>query len=630
MHEDKRVRIVRVVAALEACAIAEFLGLLRLGGHASGYVTENHGGKGLRPLLFALPVAAALLTGIAVHVAFVRAPSERERNRYERWTLRLLPLLALWPLPALLFRGVLKENELFVMLLTGAMVWGLEQALSKAPLPFFGAEGPSLAVPPVLRKPWVPTVVACLLVTGMFVFACLGSIRIHDKMLTSNFDFGIFENLFWNTLHGRHGFALERSYFGEHAEYLLYVLLPVYALVPRSETLLVLQSLFIVGAGVPLYFLARRWLRNAWQAVVLVAVYLAFPTVQGCVFYDFHFLPLSVFFVLWAALFYAQRRYVGFWITVFLAAACREDVALGLAAVGAALVLVGRTKKLGAGLAVLGSVWFVYVKFFWMQRFGNQVFLDYYADLVPPGAQGFEAVVQTLVANPVYALSRVLSEDKLLLALHLLVPLAFVPVRRAGTLILFLPGLLVVGLATNRSAITQFQFHYSMHFVPYLFVAAIVTLAVRRERRRWPALAAMLLGSLIGAVQYDAFNWDTFHTSFQEVSFGWSSADAHRRANFDALVRLIPPNASVSAGEYEGPHLSHRTHLMSVKEGLGKMDYAIYSSRSLRWGGEEPLLRALRQGDFGVVETRGDLTLLKRGADTSKNAAAVHRLEHHP
>jgi uncharacterized membrane protein len=627
MHGDKRLRIVRIVAALEAYAIAEFFALVRLGHHTDAYVTENHGGKGLRALLFGLPVAAALVTGIVAHVAFVRVP--RERDRYVRWVELLSPVLVLWPLPALLFRGVFGANELFLMLLTGAMVWGLERALSNLPVPFFRGAPPSLGRLSSLNAPWLPTLVASLLVACMFAFACHGSIRIHDKMLTSNFDFGLFENLFWNTLHGRHGFALERPYFGEHAEYLLYVLLPVYALVPRSETLLVLQSAFIVGAGIPLYFLARRWLRSPWQAVVLVVVYLAFPTVQGCVFYDFHFLPLSVFFVLWAALFYAQRRYVGFWIAAFLAATCREDVALGLAAVGFALVLVGRTKKLGAGLAVLGSVWFVYVKFFWMQRFGNQVFLDYYADLVPPGARGFEAVVQTLVANPVYALSRILTEDKLLLALHLLVPLAFVPIRRAGMLILFLPGLLVVGLATNRSAITQFQFHYSMHFVPYLFVAAVVTLALRRRWQRWPALASMLLGSLICAVQYDAFNWNTFHTSFQEVSFDWSKQDERRLANFEALARQIPPNAAVSAGEYEGPHLSHRTHLRSVKEGLANMDYAIYSPRSLRWGGDEPLLAALRSGEFGVVETRGDMTLLKRGADTSKNIAAVQRIEHH-
>jgi len=627
MHDDKRLRIVRALAALEAYAIAEFFALVRLGNHTGIYVTENHGAKGLRTLLFALPVAGALSAGVAAHVAFLRAPSERDR--YERYTLLLLPVLALWPLPALLFRGVFATNELFLLLLTGAMVWGLERALSHVPVPFFRGEVRAVGPLSWLRKPWLPTLVASLLVAGMFAFACLGSIRIHDKMLTSNFDFGIFENLFWNTLHGRHGFALERPYFGEHAEYLLYALLPVYALFPRSETLLVLQSAFIVGAGIPLYLLARRWLRSGWQAVVLVAVYLAFPTVQGCVFYDFHFLPLSVFFVLWAALFYAQRRYVGFWFAAFLAATCREDVALGLAAVGFALVLVGRTKKLGAGLGVLGCAWFVYVKFFWMQRFGNQVFLDYYADLVPPGAHGFEAVVQTLVSNPVYTLSRILTEDKLLLALHLLVPLAFVPIRRAGMLILFLPGLLVVGLATNHSAITQFQFHYSMHFVPYLFVAAIVLLALRREWQRWPALASMLLGSLVCAVQYDAFNWDTFHTSFQEVSFDWSSADTHRRANFEALARLIPEDASVSAGEYEGPHLSHRQHLMSVKAGLGSMDYAIYSLRSLRWGGDEPLLAALKKGDFGVVDTRGDMTLLKRGASTSKNVAAVQRIEHH-
>jgi uncharacterized membrane protein len=227
------------------------------------------------------------------------------------------------------------------------------------------------------------------------------------------------------------------------------------------------------------------------------------------------------------------------------------------------------------------------------------------------------------VSNPLYTFSRTLTDNKLLLALHLLVPLGFLPVRQARTWPLFLPGLIVVGLSTSRSAITQFQFHYSMHFVPYLFVATVIALAVRKAAWRTPAITALLLGAAVSTVQFGAFFGESFRTSFHEVSFDWTRADAERAKNFAALAAKIPPTASVSAGEYEGPHLSRRNAIMTVKGGLGDKEYAIFSSRSLRWGGDVALRDALRSGTYGALDVRGDLALLKRGASTELNAKAL-------
>jgi uncharacterized membrane protein len=621
MVQVRGLRSAHFLVALEGYAFAELLALTMLGTRSESYVATGHAPRSIRLFLVVAPIVTAALTGVGAALVVPRLP--RGAEELVRWVKRCRPILFLWPLPALLARGLFSKNELFLMLLASAMVLGLEWSLSTEVARVVARRR---QLPAWLGRRWVPAATAVVLTVCMFAFACDRSLRLHEKMLTSNFDLGLFENLFWNALHGRQGIALERPYFGEHAEFLLYALLPIYALAPRPETLLVLQSAFIVGAAVPLYLFSRRLLQNDWHAVLLTAMYLAFPTVNGCLFYDFHFLPLSVFFVFAMAAFYVKRNRVGFWLAAFFAASCREDVALGLAAVGFALWMLGRTKRLALALGILGSVWFAVVKFVWMRQYGDQSFSDYYTDLIAPGTHGFEGIVQTLVTNPIYALSRTLTEDKLLLALHLLVPLAFAPLRLKKTLVLLLPGLLVVGLVTNGPAITRFQFHYSMHFVPYLFIAAVVALALRKRAKRPALLAAMALGSLISAVQFDAFG-ERVRASFENVSFSWTKRDTRRLRDFDALAALVPADASVSAGEYEGPHLARRLHLMSLKDGLGTMDYALYSLRSLRWGGDESLLPALRDGTFGVVATRGDITLLKRGADTSKNARAIARLE---
>jgi uncharacterized membrane protein len=613
-------RFVLVRLFLEGAALAYALSCLLRLDRAAAYVATNEGAAGMRPWLALAPLAcgAALAAG-----AFVLGRARPALTpRLELWSRRALPLLALWPLPLLLRRDAFLGQPLLACLVLAACVVGLEPSLRRAELwPLCQRLAKRLP-----SSPLAPRLALALVLVGSFVFGYTRALRVHEKLLTSNYDFGLFENLFYNALHGRHGIALGARYFVQHAEFLLYALLPFYALVPRSETLFFLQTLLIVGAAVPLFLLAERWLRSSWSALALALMYVSSPALHGPLLFDFHFLPLSACFVLWAAWFWATRRWLGFWLMVLLALSCREDVAIGVAAVGAGLALAGRTRRVAHALIGLGVLWFGWVKFVWMPRFGPTSFSDYYALLIPRGEEGFAAVVLTLLSNPLYALGRVLTADKLLLGLQLLAPLAFLPLRRCGTLFLLVPGLIVVGLSTSQVAIGQIQFHYATHFLPYVFIAAIVGLAVRPPRERWVLWPGMLLATLVCTLHFGAFFVSSFRTSFHEVSFDWSPGDAQRRADFDAIAALVPADARLSAGEYEGPQLARRAWLVALKQGIFGADYVLYSRRSLRWGGAPALREALASGGYGVLDARGDFVLLGKGASTARNAEAARQL----
>jgi uncharacterized membrane protein len=613
-------RFVFVRLFLEGAALAYAVSCLLRLDQAAAYLATNEGAAGLRPWLALAPLAcgAALAAGGFVLVRVRPALTAR----LELWSRRALPLLASWPLPLLLRRDAFFGRPLLVCLVLAVCVVGLEVSLRRAEL------GP-LCARLASRLPssrLAPRLALAALLVGTFVFGYTRALRVHEKLLTSNYDFGLFENLFYNALHGSHGVALGAHYFAQHAEFLLYALLPFYALVPRSETLFFLQTSLIVGAALPLFLLAERWLKSSWSALALALIYVSSPALHGPLLFDFHFLPLSAFFVLWAAWFWATRRWLGFWIMVLLALSCREDVAIGVAAVGAGLALVGRTRRVACALLVLGVLWFGWVKFVWMPSFGPTSFSDYYALLIPRGEQGFGAVVLTLLSNPLYALGAILTADKLLLGLQLLAPLAFLPLRRCGTLFLLVPGLIVVGLATSQAAIGQIQFHYATHFLPYIFIAAVVGLAVRAPRERWALWPGMLVAALVCTLHFGAFFVSSYKTSFHEVSFDWSPVDAQRRADFDAIAALVPAAARLSAGEYEGPQLARRPWLVALKQGIFAADYVLYSRRSLRWGGAPAIREALASGGHGVLDIRGDFVLLGKGASTTRNAEATRRL----
>jgi hypothetical protein len=277
-------------------------------------------------------------------------------------------------------------------------------------------------------------------------------------------------------------------------------------------------------------------------------------------------------------------------------------------------------------MAGLGLTWFVLVKFVWMRQFGPASFAKYYSELIPAGGRGFGAVLLTLASNPVYTLSRLLTPEKCLLALQLLVPLAFLPVRYSRVWFLLIPGLIVVGLADSGSAITTVHLHYATHFLPYVFIAAVGVLAVRARDRRAPALIAVAFASLVSTLHFGAFFVDTYKTNFHDLSLEWGPPESELHRAFERLAGLIPDEASVSAGEYEGPHLARRDTLISLKVGCQEADYVIYSLRSLAWGGRDDVKRALKTGTYGVVGLEADLGLLARDHDTSRNAEALRRL----
>lgn len=580
-------------------------------------VNGNGAAKAMRATLVAVPLSVGGLAAAGAFAVHGLLPARRPflGRCLQLWS----PVLALWPLPTLLARTVWSEHPLPFMVVLGLVGLGLLRTLPR----MLSAAEPWGRKLRLSRAPALVSRSLLLVATaGFALFGAFGSVRVHHKMLTSTFDLGLFENLFFNTLAGRHGVAVEIPYFGQHAEFLLYALVPFYKVFPSAETLLALQALFMAGTAVPIYLIARRYMGDGGRALGLALVYLAYPAVHGPLFFDFHFLALSGFFLAWAAYFLLRRSKIAFWVALVLAMSCREDVALGVALVALGSVVADwPRKRLALVVAVVGVAWFGFLKFYWMQLFLKNTFSPYYADLIPEGQRGFAGVGQTLLSNPLYAFNTLLRADKLLLALQLFVPLAFVPLLRPRLWPLALPGFVVVGLATSHGAILQINFHYITHFVPYVFVAACLVLAVQRSATQRAAVMAMLVLSLVATHRFGAFFADRFKTSFHEVSFDWTEEDETRWQDFTAIARHIPPDASVAAGEHEGPHLAARRHMVSLKYGIRDYDFAITSQRSLRWGGRDHLKKVLREGTYGVVEQRGDFLLLQRGLSAGESKA---------
>jgi uncharacterized membrane protein len=624
---------VRAIALLacEGAAVALFLRQLRGVVGWAEYVRANASSDyGRRAVLLTMAFGAAIATSAAV-VGGMRRP--RAMQALSR---ALCPALLLALVPMLLTSRPWFGRELACLLTVSAVVVASvplfrasERGLLELGVAGWVADRPIFAL---LQSPrgrsWARAAVftAGALLAGYIAFF---TVRVHHKLQTSTLDLGLFDNLFYNALHGVPFHApsaspAATSFLAVHAPFILYLYLPFYALYPHAEALLVLQAVLVAASAVPLYFLAEARLGHL-TALAIAASYLLYPPLHGPAFYDFHDLTTSPFFVLSAACFLVRRKWVAFWAFALLTLACREDVALGAVGVGAGLTLMSPWRRTGLALTAIAATYTAIVKFVVMPMYGPPSFLWVYKDLIPPGGPSdFVGILSTVVGNPLYTLGTLFVLDKLVYLLHLFAPVAFLPLRVPRAWWLFFPGAFVALLSTGDAPVVSIRCQYAAHFVPYVFLATVAYFVSRRAGRGVdrPALAAMLFGTLLATAQFGALQRDNFFGGFQRIDFTWSSEEGARLARLRSLAATIPQEASVAASEPEGAHLSGRRDLFALKEGVRGADCIFFSFRSLFFGDSRAnLTRALQSGEYGLVGREGEFVLLRRGAPAEQNAA---------
>ena len=175
-----------------------------------------------------------------------------------------------------------------------------------------------------------------LMVIGYVITFSYFTIMKHYAFRTNAWDVGGFAQAFWTTL--RFGKVFEynvefyltssKSFFGIHFSPILYAVLPFYALYPRTETLLIIQTVILALAALPVYLLARDVLNSRLAGLVFAASYLLSPLVQGVNWFDFHleaFLPLEYLYALY---FMRKNKYLLYAAFIALTLVTLEQMAI--------------------------------------------------------------------------------------------------------------------------------------------------------------------------------------------------------------------------------------------------------------------------------------------------------------
>lgn len=510
---------------------------------------------------------------------------------------------------------------------------------------------------------------------AFFVLCLLFNLHRYYSFYAS-YDQGIFNQVFWNSMHGRffqsslssalstnvvHQGQVSEVYYhrlGQHFTPALLLWLPIYALFPSPIALTVLQVTLVTVAGLVLYVLARQYLEPKLSAMISVSFYGANavigPTLAN--FHDICQIPLFVFSLLLAM---EKRWWPLFWILAALILAVREDAGVVLFGVGFYLILSKRYPKIGLAVCTLSFAYMVALTNLIMPMFSEDISQRFMMERFGQYAEGNEAstleILWGMISNP-WRLVREIFTPFFATLKYLLgqwLPLAFVPaVAPASWIVAGFPLLKL--FSAKGLSVLSITIRYAMTVVPGLFYGAILWWAKRESKiENSPVLSVKFQRFWVVCICLSLFFTftsnpnRTFYFLVPDSVKPWVYVPAHQQwqhiSQMRPLLEKIPDAASVAATTYIIPHLSSRRAILrfprmefrnDTKE-VEKVQYIIvdlwrlnryrvaFKSDRQRLETIVPRIEELyNSGEYGITNFRDGVVLLEKGVVSNLDAVA--------
>jgi uncharacterized membrane protein len=442
-----------------------------------------------------------------------------------------------------------------------------------------------------------------------------------EAFLTSGFDLGIFNQSFWTALFkhrlfyatGDISFNPGGSFFGVHFSPILFLLLPIYAIYPTVEILLVMQTVVLAIGAFPLYWMSREKIGE--NAGVLVSLlYLLYPILIFVNSNDFHLEAFTSTFFLFSVYYLEREEWSKFSLFLILAFSTLEFapiIGISVAVYISILYFKGKFKdnkkarKIILFTGLISVLWFVL-------SLQAKVFFNN----TSPVPSSFE----NLWLNPI-GLVNVLTtqwQDKLLYLLGIFGPLAFLPLLGPEALVMLVPWV-------GASFLSTYSLYYSVYFqyggfvIPFVFVALVKAVERAKFRDTRKVLSLLLISTVIFGLYFS-------HGPLSPWNFQIPTPN-NRTQSINNILQLIPNNASVLTENDLFPHVSSRTeaYMYPPLQGNFSVDYIFVDVSSIWYTWQQPAIYGeripvnvviqdvLTNGSYGIYAEDNSVFLLKKG-----------------
>lgn len=391
------------------------------------------------------------------------------------------------------------------------------------------------------RVPWVLALAAGLVLVRIQIMQ-------HWTFQTDAYDLALYDTAIRNTLQGKFLFAdqLGRHFFSDHFSPILLLFCPLYLLADTPLVLMVTQALVIAaGLGI-IYRIVRQYGIAPLVGIAAAGLFLNHRQMASAILYDFHTEVLGTIFLLGCI--WQLRRGAGaaYWVFLLLALACKEDVPLYTAGLGAYAFVRGQ-RRAGIVTGLVSVAWAVAAWKFIIPLVGQAEVSPFVEARWSHLGSGYGAVALTLLRNPGYVLSRLVSPG----VRDLLGGFGWLPLLGPEALVLALPGI-VLNTSSSLGAQAALHLYYAAPILPFAAWAMVIGLSrlkaladrtgLRCDCRAWLGAAGTSVLLLAAAGTFGT------HLPFD--------ADTPRVRERHRIMGRLPPGTTVSAESGFVPHLT--------------------------------------------------------------------------
>jgi len=427
--------------------------------------------------------------------------------------------------------------------------------------------------------------------------------------------------------------------FVDHMTPILVFLAPFYKIYSDPVTLLILQSVLLSSGVFPLYWLAKDKLDSNFLSISLCIGYLLYPALQFANLYEFHPVNIATPLLLFVFFFSTKGFYVRYFIFLVLALLCREDIVPIVFFLGIYIFFYERKKKIGLITTLLSISWFYFA--YW-------IFLPYITSgehsKLSSGSFGLYSylgnnlgeIILTIFLHPLFVLKKILIVEKLGYIVLLALPLCFISFFHPPT---FLIGFSMImgNMLSQNISMSTIRFFYTATITPFVFISSIYALRFLLDKQNlfmnfvkkidstytisrlnlvFAFSSVILLASITSSILYGPlpYSSDPYADEFLVKKEDVKTAKE--------MFKLIPPNASISASNNLGAHLSIRKNAYTFPYPPHKEpEYVMINlakpyrkSKSIsREEFNKSLQELLFQGNYGVYYSKDGYTILKKG-----------------
>jgi uncharacterized membrane protein len=393
-------------------------------------------------------------------------------------------------------------------------------------------------------------------------FASLSVLR-YRGFETGRFDLGNMVQAVWSTAHGHplrvtnlHGAQVSRL--ASHFDPILLVFGPFWRIWPHPSLLLVAQAIAVAVGALPVFWLARKHLASERAGLGFVLAYLLYPATQWMTLNEFHAVALACPLLLFALWYLDEDRLLPF--AGFAAVACltKEEIPLVVGAMGVWYALSRRRWLTGGAIAAAGlAVSIVAIKLVIPHFHGAES--HFYGRYRAAGGSA-AGIAKKAFTDPGKLLSIAFDHRGTHYLLDLALPLAALPVLAPLALVIVLPEL-VLNLLSSAETQSSIHYHYTAGEIPALVAAAIFG-AKRLGRYRELAAGVAVVAAIVGNFFLGPLPIWRSLPGGETLQANAAHISGHDRIAARAL-RLIPPDAAVTATNSLGSHLSQRDWIFS-------------------------------------------------------------------